>query len=535
MTLFYEYFINSKRNKLTFTCQSVKVNFVSKIKDLTSGSIFSQIIKLAIPIIATSFVQMAYNMIDMAWLGNVGSETAGAVGMASYLVWLGSSLILIPKIGAEVCVSQSIGRKNMNEAIAFTRNAFGLSFAIAIGFAMLVWLFTGPIINLFQIESDFVNQTAYVYLRIVAIGMPFTYSNITLSGIYNGTGNTKIPFYANAVGLIINMIIDPILIFGWGAIPAMGAEGAAIATVGSQLLVFGIFIYLLKGKNRPVPTKRYLGKLKKQFLSPILKIGGPVALQSACFALLAMVLARVMNNIAQGNSMPLSVQSIGSQIEALSWMTALGFSSALGTFTGQNYGAKRWDRIQKGFFITLGIASVLGLISTALFYFFGTEVFTLFIKGNEPAVLKMGAVYLIILSYSQVFMCVEITATGAFNGIGKAMPPAIIGITGNLLRIPFAFLFAYTLVDLLPLFQEYINHDFVPVTAVWWGLTLSSILKGSVLFLGFIILLLRHPENDQELPFQKKWISLLPSRLRQQTIIVSPIESEENKNNKKEL
>ncbi|RRG23774.1 MATE family efflux transporter [Ancylomarina euxinus] len=469
---------------------------------------------------------MAYNMTDMAWLGRVGSETVSAVGIALYLVWLGSSLMFIPKIGAEVCISQSVGRKNMDDAKAFSRNAFGLSFLISIGFGFLVWLFTGPIVNLFQIENDFVNQTAFVYLRIVAIGMPFTFSNITLSGIYNGTGNTKVPFYVNAVGLILNMILDPILIFGWGSIPAMGAEGAGIATVASQILVFGLFMLHLKGKHNPLNTKQYLGKLNKQFLKPIIKIGGPVALQSTCFAILSMLLARVLNYIAQGNNIPFSVQSIGSQIEALSWMTALGFSSALGTFTGQNYGAKRWDRIQKGFFITLGIASTLGLISTALFYFFGAEIFSLFIKKSEPDVLKMGIVYLMILSFSQVFMCIEITATGAFNGIGKAMPPTIIGIIGNVLRIPFAFVFAFSLVDILPLFSEYLNPDSVPVTSVWWGLTLSSILKGSFLFLGFIIILIRHPENDHELPFQKKWINLIPSRLRQQALTVSQIKSE---------
>lgn len=507
---------------------------MAQIKDLTSGNIFSQIVKLAFPIIATSFVQMAYNMTDMAWLGRVGSETVGAVGIALYLVWLGSSLMFIPKIGAEVCISQSIGRKDMTAAIAFTRNTFGLSFLIAIGFAFLIWLFTSPIISLFQIESDFVNQTAYVYLRIVALGMPFTYSNITLAGIYNGTGNTKAPFYVNALGLILNMILDPILIFGWGSIPAMGAEGAAIATVASQILVFGLFLVLLRGKHKPLDTNKYLGRLKKEYLKPIFKIGGPVALQATCFVLLAMLLARVMNNIAQGQSIPFSVQSIGAQIEALSWMTALGFSSALGTFTGQNYGAQRWDRIQKGFFITLGIASTLGLISTALFLFFGEEVFSLFIKQTEPAVLNMGIVYLIILSFSQVFMSIEITTTGAFNGIGKAMPPSIIGIIGNILRVPFAFLFAYTLVDILPLFSEYIDMDSVPVTGVWWGITLSSILKGGFLFFGFIILLLRHPENDQELPFQKKWINLLPNRLRQQAIVISPMNSKKRIENQSE-
>jgi len=501
---------------------------VTQIKDLTSGKILPQIVKLAIPIIATSFVQMAYNMTDMAWLGRVGSETVSAVGIALYLVWLGSSLMFITKIGAEVCISQSIGRKNMEDAKAFTRNAFGLSFLISIAFAFLVWLFTGPIVDLFQIESDFVNQTAFIYLRIVAIGMPFTYSNITLSGIYNGTGNTKVPFYVNALGLILNMILDPILIFGWGSIPAMGAEGAGIATVASQILVFGIFIWLIKGKHNPLNTKHYLGKLQKEFLKPIVKIGGPVAMQSTCFALLAMLLARVMNNIAHGEAIPFSVQSIGAQIEALSWMTALGFSSALGTFTGQNYGAQRWDRIQKGFFITLGIASILGLISTALFLFFGAEVFSLFIKQSEPTVLNMGIVYLVILSFSQVFMSIEITATGAFNGIGRAVPPMLVGIIGNVLRIPFAFLLAYTFIDFLPTFSEYISGDSVPVTGVWWGMTLTSILKGGFLFYGFIYLLIRHPENDQDLPFQKKWINLLPNRLRQQSVVIPPIKTEDD-------
>ena len=236
---------------------------MSQIKDFTKGRILPQILKLAIPIIATSFVQMAYNMTDMAWLGRVGSETVSAVGIALYLVWLGSSLMFTTKIGAEVCISQSIGRKNIEDAKAFTRNAFGLSFLISIGFSFIVWLFTEPIINLFQIDSNFVNETAFVYLRIISIGMPFTFSNITLSGIYNGTGNTKVPFYVNAVGLILNMILDPILIFGWGSIPAMGAQGAGIATVASQILVFGLFILLLKGKNNPLNTKKLFRQISK--------------------------------------------------------------------------------------------------------------------------------------------------------------------------------------------------------------------------------------------------------------------------------
>lgn len=502
---------------------------MNQIKDLTSGNIFPQIVKLAIPIIATSFVQMAYNMTDMAWLGHVGKETVSAVGMALYLVWFGTSLMYITKIGAEVGISQSIGRKNFDDARSFVKNAFSLSLLISIAFAIIVWIFAHPIISTFNIENDFVNQTAVDYLRFIAFGMPFTFSNISISGIYNGIGNTRTPFVVNTIGLIINIILDPILIFGWEDIPAMGAKGAAIATVGSQFTVFVIFIYNLYIRQNPLSIKNYIGKLQKQYLRPIVKVGGPVALQSVCFAFLAMILARVLNNIAEGNEIPFAVQSIGAQIEALSWMTALGFSTALGTFTGQNYGAGKWDRIQKGFFITLGIAGFIGLISTALFLFLGESIFGLFLKNTEHEVVQLGAVYLIILSFSQIFMSIEITATGAFNGIGRAIPPAIVGIIGNVLRIPFAFLFSYTLLDLLPLFQSWIASESVQVTGVWWGITLSSFLKGSILFIWFLILLYKHPENEHPLPFQEFWISLIPSRLRQTSIIINPMENEEIK------
>lgn len=499
---------------------------MNQIKDFTKGNIFSQIVKLAIPIIASSFVQMAYNMTDMAWLGQVGSQTVSAVGIALYLVWFGASLMFIPKIGVEVGISQSLGSKNLEKARSYAKNAFSLSFAIAITFALFVWVFAEPIVSLFNIQNELVNATALKYLRIIAIGMPFTYSNISMSGIYNGIGNTKTPFWINAFGLIINMILDPILIFGWAGIPSMGATGAGIATVISQILVFLVFLYFLHVKKNPLQIKNYFGKIQREFAVPIFKVGGPVALQSVCFAFSAMILARVMNNIAQGNSVPFSVQSIGAQIEALSWMTASGFSTALGTFTGQNFGANKWDRIQKGFFITLGIAGFIGIISTSLFLFLGDHIFSLFINSTEQNVVQMGIVYLMILSFSQVFMSIEITATGAFNGIGRANPPAIIGIIGNVLRIPLAFLFSYNLQDYLPHFSKWIAADFIPVTGVWWGITISSILKGSILFFWFVILLYKHPENNAAFPFQKFWIRLIPNRLRQTSTIFSPFEND---------
>ncbi len=492
---------------------------MNQIKDLTQGNIFTQIIQLAIPIIATSFVQMAYNMTDIAWLGHVGSETVGAVGMAMYLVWFGSSILLIPKIGAEVGISQSIGQKNQKKAQDFAQNTFTLTFVIGITYALMVGIFAVPIIHAFNADSDSVNQTGISYLRIICVGMPFMFANLTMSGIYNGVGNTRIPFLINTIGLVVNIILDPLLIFGLGFIPAMGATGAGIATVFSQGTVFVIFMIFLYRKRNPLGIDNYFGNINKAYIKPILKLGGPMALQSVCFAFFAMILARVMIKISHGAATPFSVQSIGAQIEALSWMTAAGFSTALASFVGQNYGAGRWDRIQKGFFITLGIATFIGLISTVLFLFLGAEIFGLFVNSSEQHVLSLGIVYLIILSFSQIFMCLEITTTGAFNGVGKTIPPAITGILGNALRIPFAFLFSYSLIGWFPDFHNYISADTVAVTGVWWGISFSSVLKGTSLFFWFLIILNRIPERVQPLPLQRYWVRLIPSRILQSIFI----------------
>jgi len=186
-----------------------------------------------------------------------------------------------------------------------------------------------------------------------------------------------------------------------------------------------------------------------------------------------MVIARIL---AGWGSTPIAVQSVGSQIESISWMTAGGFQTALSAFVGQNYGANKWDRIYKGYFTAIGIISVIGIITSCLLIFLPGPIFSIFIR--EQNVIKDGIIYLRILGVSQFFMCIEITTSGAFNGIGKTIPPSVVGIALNAMRIPGALLLS------IPL----------GLNGVWWSISLSSIIKGIILTSWFILLLQRHPE-----------------------------------------
>lgn len=440
--------------------------------NLTDGKIFKTIVVLSLPIMAQSFIQMAYNMTDMLWLGRVGAGAVASVGTAGFLIWFSFALITIAKIGAEVGVAQSIGRKDNLAARDFARNALQLTifFGILYTFAMIV--FSEHLIGFFKLGEGKVIEDAIGYLKIVSWGIVFTFINPVLSGIYNGLGNSKTPFYINSVGLIINIVLDPILIFTF----KLGVNGAAYATVFSQAVVTLIFIILFRSKRAPFAEFHFFKKPVPKVLRQIFAFGTPIGVQSGLFTLFASLIARI---ISQWGPIPIAVQKVGSQIEAISWMTAGGFSTALSSFVGQNFGANQWNRISKGYFTTLALSGAIGILASIFLIFFSEPIFAVFIP-NDPEALRLGSDYLKILGLSQFFMCLEITSQGAYNGLGKTLPPSLISIFITGLRIPLALILSAT--------------TLLGLNGVWWSITATSIVKGLVLSGLFIHLLIKQPE-----------------------------------------
>ena len=156
---------------------------------------------------------------------------------------------------------------------------------------------------------------------------------------------------------------------------------------------------------------------------------------------------------------PIAVQKVGSQIESISWMTAGGFQSAMSAFIGQNYGAKKWDRVFKGYFTGIGIVSVIGIFATCLLILEQSLCFPFYIGRGSTYVWHRISKNIRIIS---LFMCVEITTAGAFIGHGKTLPPSFVGILFNVLRIPAALMLSST---------------FLGLSGVWWAISVSSILK----------------------------------------------------------
>ncbi|MCF7911408.1 MAG: MATE family efflux transporter [Candidatus Cloacimonetes bacterium] len=457
--------------------------------DLTQGEIRGTLLKLALPIMATSFIQMAYNMTDMIWIGRLGSGAVAAVGTAGFFTWFGFAFILIAKVGAEISVSQSLGRKESGEAREYARSSLYLITIMALLWTAVLLIFSRRLIGFFRFEDLAVIEMADNYLSLVAIGTLFSSLSVVFAGIYNGCGNSRTPFYITGLALVMNMMLDPLLIFGVGIFPELGVKGAAIATVIAQLSSTLIFIMLFITNRSPFPDFRFVKKIEINHIKKVFHLGLPVALESAGFTVIAMVLARI---ISSWGSLPIAVQRVGSQIEALSWMTASGFSTALCAFMGQNFGAKKWDRLWASYRAAFQMVFIVGSVSTALFLIFPEFIFAIFIPEAEA--IAEGAVYLRILGVSQIFMCIEIISSGAFKGMGRTVPPTVVSLVFTGLRIPLALILS--------------SEGLLGLAGVWWSITLTSIVKGILLTIWFLIFLHSHPcivDKIRILPRVLRW------------------------------
>ena len=435
--------------------------------NLTSGPILKTLSELALPIMASSMLATAYNITDMAWIGMLGAKAVAGVGVGGMYVWLSQGLASLPRMGGQVHAAQACGRGEYEKARSYASSAMQLSLFFGLLFSAACVLFIDPLLGFFQLNDANTYAAARSYMLITCGLLVFSYLNLTLTGLSTAQGDSKTPLMANLLGLISNMILDPMLILGIGPFPRLETVGAAIATVTAQILVF--LVLLIKSLRAEEPnilrSIRLFTRFPANYYKDIFRIGFPTAIQGTLYCFISMVLTRMVSSFGAA---AIATQRVGGQIESLSWNTADGFGSALNAFTAQNYGAGNSYRIRKGYRISFIIIALWGLLVTAAFVFFPTSISRLFF--HEADAIAIAVDYLIIIGFSEAFMSVELLTIGALSGLGRTRLCSIISIVLTGARIPLAMLLSGTALGL---------------NGIWWALTLTSITKGIVFTLTF--------------------------------------------------
>lgn len=444
--------------------------------DLLEGPIAGTLARLAFPIMGTSLIQMGYNLVDMIWIGRLGSNAVAAVGAGGMFLWLANGVTTIPRIGGQVQVGQRLGAEDPEEAAVYARGALRMGAFLGILYGVISLLFNDKLIGFFKLNSPDVVWDARLYLMIVCGLVVFSFLDQVLGGILTAMGNTVTTFRVTTIGLLINFILDPVLIFGMGPVPRLEVVGAASATVLAQIIVFVLYLKAVWGEPLIFRKLQLLKKTEFSYIRDIIKIGFPPAIQDSLFSMISMVIARL---IAGWGDAAVAVQKVGSQIESISWMMAGGFSTAINAFVAQNYGAGKKERVSRGFKTSMLIMAAWGAFTSFLLIVFPEFFFRIFI--TEESVIPMGVDYLRIIGISEIFMCLEGAATGAFQGMGKTIPPSVTGVVLNTLRISTAMVLSATILGL---------------NGVWWALSLSCVLKGTVLPVWFVLILRRYMKDS---------------------------------------
>ncbi|MFA6709218.1 MAG: MATE family efflux transporter, partial [Fusobacterium sp.] len=298
-----------------------------KGKNLTDGNILKILISLALPIIGTSFLQMTYGLVDMMWIGKLGSSAVASIGTASFYIGMGYAINSIIVMGGGIKAAHCIGSQNKKDLHEYINSAFTVNIVISIIYFILLYLLRVPLIGYFNLTDVQIEMDAIAYLVIAGFGLVFLFENMLFMRILNSFGETKLPFKISAIGLLLNILLDPIFIF----LLDYKVTGAAIATLLSQ--GFTTILYIIVSRKYFVLSslfKVYLDKIKNIF-----KLGIPGGIQRIIFTGISIVLGKIVSNFG---SDAIAAQRIGLQIESISYLTAGGLYGAMSAFVGQNFG-----------------------------------------------------------------------------------------------------------------------------------------------------------------------------------------------------
>ena len=435
--------------------------------NLTKGPILKTLTKLAIPIMASSFLGTLYNITDMAWIGLLGSKAVAGVGVGGMFTWLSQGLAAMARMGGQVQVAQCIGRDERDRAHGFAQAAVQLATLMGMAYAVISLVFTRQMVAFFQLTDPEAQTAALSYTKIACGLIVFSFLTLTMTGLYTAQGDSKTPFLANLIGLVTNMILDPVLILGPGPFPKLGVVGAAIATVTAQAIVMMMMILgvIIQKKENVLKGIRLTAKIPKEYLGGLCRIGIPTAIQGMAYCAISMVLTRMVS--AYGAE-AVATQRVGGQIESISWNTADGFAAALNAFIAQNYGAGKMDRVRKGYRASLWTVGIWGLLISFVFICFPKAIADIFF--HEPKAVATAVGYLVIIGFSEAFMCVELTTVGALSGLGRTRLCSIISITFTSARIPLAIILG----------------GLIGLSGIWWALSITSIIKGIIFTCTFL-------------------------------------------------
>jgi putative MATE family efflux protein len=389
------------------------------MKDLTQGSVTRQLLGMAGFMMIGMLVQTLYSLVDLYWVGRLGAAAQAAVTLSGNLMMVSMAVSQMLGAGTGALVAQAVGRKDHEEAHHVFNQALGIGLILMVAFALLARLAEQPFARAFSADEQTAVYTAdYLFWFIPSMALQFPM--MAMGAALRGTGNMKPGTTAQVGSVLLNMVLAPLLIFGWLGMPRLGVAGAGLATfIAVAVATAGLWLYFLRPqtflKLRP---REWPARLETW--GRILRIGLPSAVEFGLMFCYMMFVFAVLRRFGAGEQ---AAFGVGQRLLQSAMMPLLSLSFAASAVAGQNYGARLPQRVRETFAAALRTGVACSLVLVALAQLFPAALVRAF--SSEPEVLDGGVEFLHVISLNLPATAVAFASFGVLSGLGNTVPTLI--------------------------------------------------------------------------------------------------------------
>lgn len=433
-------------------------------RDYTQGAMGRAILLLSIPIVLELSMQGLFGLADIYFVGRLGTVPVAIAVLSDQLIMFVFTVALGFSMGTTALVARRIGEGDPKEASSTALQAIYIGIVLSTPFALIGLFFPGELLGLFSDSPELIGAGSR-YVAITLGGNVTLFLLFLINAIFRGAGDPSYAMRALWLANLLNIALDPLLIFGWGPIPAIGVEGAAIATTLSRGVGVAYQLWILiRGKSKLKIDLSQLGvdvamiyRISRVSLVGVLQYG----ISTLSFAFLAKIVAEFGGVAVAGYGV--AIRWIGFIL-----LPVWGMGNAAATLVGQNLGAKQPQRAERSVWFT-GFANMIFLGLVAIFFWFRAE-WVASLLHNDPEVIRIAGQCLRVVSYSYIFWAYGMTTVMAFNGAGDTWTPTKINFfVFWLLQIPLAQYLTGTSLGLVGVFWAVaISQSVLAVVGVYW-------------------------------------------------------------------
>jgi len=407
---------------------------------LTEDPVGKSIISLMLPMMIGMIAIVSYNIVDTFFIGQLGTMELAAVSFTFPVAFIVGAISMGLGIGTSSVASRLFGSKELGQIQRITTHSALLALIIGACVLTLGLNTIEPVFRLLGADDQtlpFIER----YMSIYYFGSFFLIVPMIGNSVLRASGDAKTPSYLMTAGALLNVVLDPILIFGWGPIPRMELEGAAYSTVFSNALAGSISFGIIYFRDHLIRWKRKDLPLILDSWRRILHVGVP---SMASSLVTPMTTAFITWQVAQFGNEAVAGFGIASRVEGISLMALMALSAAVTPFTGQNYGAKYYDRVVGGMRFAYRWAMAYGLIVAIIMFFAASHIGDLF--TDNPQAIATTTMHLTLVPWSYGFLGMSMISVSAFNAVGKPTPGMLVSMSRTIgVYAPLAFLLAWLL------------------------------------------------------------------------------------------